>query len=126
METRLAEQKVRWDLLQWGQHQAPPIQARCMAIAFDLTCLASNPDNLTLRRDTMKRIVRLKEAVRTENAESASGNWTQNDTQPDSNMRPNTGRREWDQLHPRYWPSHLAFCSSSIGIQLWRTVASPR
>ena len=49
-----------------------------MAIAFDLACLAANPDNLALRRDAMKRIVRLKEAVGTENAESRL-NWSQND-----------------------------------------------
>ena len=68
METRFAEQKVRWELLEWGQNHTPPVQLRCMAIALDLTRLASEPDNLTLRRETMKRIARLEEAVRTENA----------------------------------------------------------
>lgn len=73
---------ARNDLLQWGQHQAPPIQVSCMAIAFDLTCLASGPDNPALRRDTMKRIARLEEAVRTESAEPALGNSSQNDKPP--------------------------------------------
>ena len=71
MQTRFAEQKVRWDLLEWGQHHTPPIQLRCMAIALDLTRLASDPKNPTLRREAMKRIARLEEAVRTENTESA-------------------------------------------------------
>ena len=74
METRFAEQKVRWELLEWGQHHTPPIQLRCMAIALDLTRLASEPDNLTLHRETMERIARLEEAVRTENAVSVLEN----------------------------------------------------
>ena len=68
MKTVFAEQKVRWELLEWGQHHTPPVQLRCMAIALDLTRLTSEPDNLTLRRETRTRITRLEEAVRTENA----------------------------------------------------------
>ena len=122
METRFAGQKVRWDLVQWGQHQAPPIQARCMAVAFDLTCLASNPDNLALRRDTMKRIARLKEAVRTENTESASGNWSQNDTRP---------RQQYAAEHrpSRMGPiasSVLAFATGLLFIVFWNSTMANR
>ena len=67
MEARFSEQKIRGELLEWGQRHSPPIQLRCMAIALDLTRLASEPYNLSLRRETMKRIARLEEAVRTEN-----------------------------------------------------------
>ena len=73
MET-VAEQKVRWDLLEWAQHQTPPIQLRCMAIALDLTRLVNEPDNPTLRHETMKRMARLEQAVCGENAVSVLEN----------------------------------------------------
>ena len=64
MVTPLDQQKVCSDLLAWGRYQAPPIQVSCMAIAFNLTCLASKPDSPALRHEVMKRIARLEEAVR--------------------------------------------------------------
>ena len=82
MEARVAEQNVRWQLLEWGQRHPLPVQVRCMAIALDLTRLASEPDNLTFRREAMERIARLEEAVRTKKPASTLGYSSGNETPP--------------------------------------------
>ena len=126
METRFAEQNVRWELLEWGQHHTPPIQLRCMAIALDLTRLASEPDNPTFRRETMKRIARLEEAVRTENATATLGYLSGSDKPPRQQHETEHRPPQMAELHRRCWPSFLASCLLSIGIQLGSTVATPR
>ena len=82
MELGFAEQKVRWDLLEWGQQHTLAVQLRCMAIALDLTRLAIEPGNLKLRRETMTRIARLEEEVRTQNAGLTLGSCSRNDKAP--------------------------------------------
>ena len=75
MVTRFEEQKVRSELLEWCRHHTPPVQLCCITIALNLARLASEPDNLKLRRETTRRIASLEEAVRSqaENAASALG-----------------------------------------------------
>ena len=73
MVTRFEEQKVRRELLEWGRHHTPPVQLRCVTIALNLERLAGAPDNLTLRRETTRRIASLEEAVRSQAENAAAG-----------------------------------------------------
>ena len=125
MVTRFEAQKVRSELLEWGRHHTPPVQLRCVNIALNLERLVGEPDNLTLCRETARRIASLEETVRTENAASALG-YSGNDKPPLQQHERNTDRRDWAKLHRRCWPSFLVFCSSSsVEFKVLPTVASP-
>ena len=127
MVTSLDQQKVCSDLLEWGRQHTAPVQLRCMAVTLDLTRLAREPDNLTLRRDTLKRIARLEEAVRTENTTSTLGySSSGNDKPPRQQHKAELGPPQMGRIASPVLAFVLAFCSLSIGIQLWPTVASPR
>ena len=58
------EHKIRRELLEWCQHSPPPVQLRCITIAINLARLASDSDNLELRRETMRYITSLEAALR--------------------------------------------------------------
>ena len=75
MVTRFEAQEVRRELLEWCRHHTPPVQLCCINIALNLARLASEPDDLKLRRETTGRIASLEEAVlsQAENAASALG-----------------------------------------------------
>lgn len=64
MATPFEEHKVRRELLEWCQHYPPPVQLRCITIAFNLARLAGDPDNLEFRRETMRHIASLEAALR--------------------------------------------------------------
>ena len=119
METRFAEQKVRWELLEWGQHHTPPVQLRCMAIALDLTRLASEPDNPKLRRETMKRISRLEEEVRTEKPASTLGSSSGNENPPRQQHEP-------EHRPGRIASPVLAFVFGFLFIIYWNSTATNR
>ena len=116
------QQTVCSDLLEWGRQHTPPMQLRCMAVALDLTRLASEPDNLTLRRETMQRIARLEEAVRTENTTSTLGYSSGND-------RPPRQQHEAEHRPPqmgRIASPVLAFVFGFLFIIYWNSTAANR
>jgi len=63
----IEQRKVCRELLEWCQHRPLPVQRRCITIAFNLTRLADDPDNLKLRRETMVHIASLQTALRGNN-----------------------------------------------------------
>lgn len=63
----IEQRKVCRELLEWCQHRPLPVQRRCITIAFNLTRLADDPDNLKLRRETMVHIASLQTALRGKN-----------------------------------------------------------
>ena len=63
----IEQRKVCRELLEWCRHRPLPVQRRCITIAFNLTRLADDPDNLKLRRETMVYIASLQTALRGKN-----------------------------------------------------------
>ena len=123
MVTSLDQQKVCSDLLEWGRQHTPPMQLRCMAVTLDLTRLASEPDNLTLRRETMKRIAHLEEAVRTENTTSTLG------YSSSGNDKPPRQQHEAEHRRPqigRVASPVLAFVFGFLFIIYWNSTVANR
>lgn len=57
------EQLVCREMLEWAQRQSHSVKIRCDIIAINLNLLASEPDNMTLRRVTLKHVASLAEAL---------------------------------------------------------------
>ena len=60
----IEQRNVCRELMEWCQHRPLPVQRRCITIAFNLTRLADDPDNLKLRRETMIHIASLQTVLR--------------------------------------------------------------
>ena len=125
MVTRFEAQKVRNELLEWGRQHTPPVQLRCVNIALNLERLASEPDNLTLYRETARRITSLEEAVRTENAASTLG-YSGNDKPPLQQHEREHRPPPLGQIAAPVLAFVFGFlCIFIGGVQVLPTVASP-
>lgn len=60
----IEQRNVCRELMEWCQHRPLPVQRRCISIAFNLTRLADDPDNVKLRRETMMHIASLQTVLR--------------------------------------------------------------